>query len=242
MNKDELNVHEELMKNGRGVTSLSEARKIKKLDFFSLIGRRSYKPKRFKFSLDVLYFQLVSCLVGSILFGLLIGMDIHEAVFMVLGILPIWCCFTFVRLYSALRPVRERQKLITMRRSVHKSYFKRKKFYKEYQKQKAKEVSRVNFEKELSKLDEEFASVIEDGKKFADSLGLPISNGLNRSKLRNPSHVEKVLQRKIDSPVMQVKKDDSLKVVDGKSNFTIAGLSLAPALSSNPSKQIEIDL
>lgn len=242
MNSQELSIQEALMKHGRGIASLSEAREVKKLDFFTSIGRRSYKPKRFRFSLEVLYFQLVGVLISSVLFGLLIGMKMHEAVFLILVALPIWCCVTFVRLYTALGPIRERRKLIAVRRSMHKAYFKRKKFFKEYWKEKNKEKKQVDFEKELAQLDEEFASVIEDGKKFADSLGLPVCSKQNRSKLNNPAHVEKVLQRKFDSPVVQAKSVKDLKIVDGKSQFTIAGLSLAPARSSHPSNQIEIDL
>lgn len=242
MSIEELDVHAELMKNGKGIASLSEAREIKKLDFFSLLGRRSYRPKRFKFSFEVLYFQFVGVLISSVLFGLLIGMKIHEAVFMILGALPIWCIVTFMRLYSALAPIRERRKVIAVRRALHKAYFKRKKFFKDYTKQRNKEAKRADFENELAELDNEFSLVIEDGKKFADSLGLPVCTRQSRSKLNNPVHVEKVLQRKFDSSVVQATSSKDLKIVDGKSKFTVAGLSLAPARSSRPSDQIEIDL
>lgn len=242
MSSKKFDVHAELMKNGKGIANLSEAREIKKLDFFSLLGRRSYKPKRFQFSFEVLYFQFIGVLISSVLFGLLIGMKINEAIFIIFGSLPIWCIVSLLRLYAALAPVRERLKLITVRRTLHKAYFKRKKFFKEYTEQKNKEVKRADFENELAQLDKEFSSVIEDGKKFADSLGLPVCTKQSRSKLNNPIHVKKVLQRKFDSSVIQANSSKDLKIVDGKSKFTVAGLSLAPARSSRPSDQIEIDL
>ncbi|MDP2565858.1 hypothetical protein [Pseudoalteromonas marina] len=235
------NVHELIMTRGLGLSSLKEARIQRDLNFFELVGNRAYKPKRSSFSILSVYYQFLTSLIVPILFGLVAGMQIHEAVFLVPIGFILFIFITMIRIFNALTPVRVRRKKIAIRRKVHKAYFERRKVLKELTREEVKKDKRADFELQLKKIDEEFEEVINSSKDFIQSLQATSCPKQYRSKINNPAHVETVIRRKIDSPSGS-QATIKLKDVNSQSDFKIAGLSLAPAPARKTVSQIEIDL